>query len=385
MKSFVVVLFSLVLLNAFSAEARLKTNRELRQGGVTSVQIEDGERLRAFEAQWWPQVNPRAISLTGVQVQRTGASSAEVDAVLFALSTWLQTALAFGYYHGEATQTTDVSGNVTNQLTGSLFAFALRMFHVFEYDDLNGDGSFTENTDNITGYYDLSSGLLQWKPMVIDSFDLTSSEGTFKVFMIEIETVDEVFYLRFVAAGHPANVTGVKITPDSIKVDIRLRWFSNPYFTGATLYSSGPSDAIAHPNAMVGLTAAMAAVGGTATVVQGSSVENPALNFEAADFTGYFSWESEAGTVVNGVEAARAVTGTVVPVNDPSVQAAFQAGWIIRIMIFSFAGTRPSEVNWDPEAGADIDYAALNSSAAITLQPAFFVMILAMFFLILRK
>jgi len=260
----------------------------------------------------------------------------------------------------------------------------LRMFHVFEFDDLNGNGIYNENVDNITGYYDLSSALLGWKPMTIDSFDLTSEEGTFRVFVVDIETADEVFYLRFVAAGHPADVAGVKITPDSIKVDIRIRWFGNPLYTGQTLYATGPSDANAHPNAQVGLTSAMGALAAAAVVQQGSATNNPALTFESTDMVGFFSWEDEAGTVVQGVEASRAVTGSVVPVDDPTIQAAFQAGWLLRIMIFSFEGARPSEVNWDPEAGANIDYAALDS-AAITIQPAFYVAFLAMLFLLFAR
>jgi hypothetical protein len=322
--------------------------------------------------------------LTGVQVQRTGESSAEVDAVLFALSTWLQTALAFGYYHGEASVSTDVNGNVTGQLSGSLFAFALRMFHVFEFDDLDGNGYFNENADNITGYYDLSSALLSWNPMTIDSFDLTSEEGTYKVFVVDIETADEVFYLRFVAAGHPSDVAGVKITPDSIKVDIRIRWFNNPEYTGQTLYATGPSDPNQHPNAQVGLTSAMGALAAAAVASQGSASNNPSLTFQSGAVAGYFTWEDEAGTVVNGVEAARAVTGTVIPVDDPTIEAAFAAGWLLRIMIFSFQGARATEVNWDPEAGADIDYEALDS-AAMTIQPAFYLAIFAIFFILFAR
>jgi hypothetical protein len=384
MKSIVFVVFSLVLLNSFCAEARLKTNRELRQGGVSSVEIQEGQRLRAFEAAWWPAIQPRAIALTGVQVQRTGQQSAEVDAVLFALSTWLETSLAFAYFHGEASVGTDVNGNVTSQLSGSLFAFALRMFHVFEFDDLDANGYYNENADNITGYYDLSSGLLTWKPMNIDSFDLQSDEGTYKVFIVDVETADEVFYMRFIAAGHPSDVTGVKITPDSIKVDIRIRWFNNPLYTGATLYATGPSDANAHPNAQVGLTSAMGALAAAAVASQGTATNNPALTFQGGSVAGFFSWEDEAGTVVNGVEAARAVTGTVVPVDDPTVQAAFTAGWLLRIMIFSFQGARASEVNWDPEAGASIDYEALNS-AAMTVQPAFYVAFFAILFILFAR
>lgn len=54
-------------------------------------------------------------------------------------------------------------------------------------------------------------------------------------------------------------VNGVKISPDSVKVDIAIKWFNNPLFTGPTLYSTGPSNPILVPNAMVGLVGAMAA------------------------------------------------------------------------------------------------------------------------------
>jgi len=134
---------------------------------------------------------------------------------------------------------------------------------------------------------------------------------------------------------------------------------------------------------MVGLTSAMGALAASAVVQQGTTTANPALTFQTTDFVGFFSWEDEAGTIVNGVEASRAVTGTVVPVEDPSVQGAFQAGWLLRLMIFSFQGARPSEVNWDPEAGAEIDYAAID--AASSLQPAFVVVLLALIFLMFTR
>lgn len=43
--------------------------------------------------------------------------------------------------------------------------------------------------------------------MQIDVENKTAADGTrFNVFIVSIETLDEVFYLRFTATGHPAQV-----------------------------------------------------------------------------------------------------------------------------------------------------------------------------------
>jgi len=223
-------LISILLFNFLVVDASLKSNQQLKDS-VTLVDGQSGDHLRVFSASWWPNNNPNTILLTGASVQKTSETSGEIDAVLFALSTFWQTSLVFGYVHGEASVTQPTSStNATADVQASLFAFALRFFKVFEYTEVNNQPGYQVG-DFPTGDYDLSSPFLQWKPMQIDTQNVTAADGTkHTIFVVSIQTMDEVFYLRFTAVGHPASVNGVKISPDSVKVDISIKWFNNPLF-----------------------------------------------------------------------------------------------------------------------------------------------------------
>jgi len=201
-----------------------------------------------------------------------------------------------------------------------------------------------------------------------------------------LKTTDEVFLLRFIVTGTPVEVGGVKLTPDSVKIDFGIRWFDNPLHVNTT-WTTGPSSANDFPNAQVGLACAMAAlaVGAEATNT-GPTNDQPTLQFttESGGFTGFFSWTDKADVIVEGLEASRGVRANIIDSNDPNTQAAFAAGWVLKAMFFSFEGNRPSEVIWDPEVGTHIDYelvdAASESSASILSTSIFaLLMIFAIF------
>jgi len=381
MKQALIFLLSVILF--ISTDAALKTDKQLK-AAVSLTDAQAGDHLRHFSAWWFPDINPRMIGLVGVDIERTGENSASGDAVLFALNTLLETALAFGYYHAEGEVPLN-NANITANVQASGFAFALRFFQVFEWEDTNGTPGFQLGVDTVISTYDLSSLFLSWKPMIIDISNMTDASGNpTSIFIVTIETTDEVFYLRFTATGHPADVGSVRITPDSVKVDIRIRWFNNVYFTGPVVgVSAGPSTVGAHPNAQVGLTTAMGALAAAVNIHQGDVSNNPSVEFtDNQYFTGFLSWEPTADITVGGVEAAHAVAGTVVPVTDPTVSATFAAGWLLRLVAFTFNAIRPTEVAWDPEVGANIDYAGLNS--ALSLHPTIlvaFMIVFALFFM----
>jgi len=128
----------------------------------------------------------------------------------------------------------------------------------------------------------------------------------------------------------------------------------------------------------------MAASAGSATAeTNGNGASNPTLNFTSTNFVGYFNWESTAEVNVSGVAVARAVTGTLIDA-DATVTAAFKAGWILKILVFSFAGSRPSEVAWDPTVGASIDYEAINGSGS-SLSPSIALVAILAFWLLKRE
>jgi hypothetical protein len=352
----------------------LKTDEELARDAVV-VENVPGQRLRAYEANLFPPVGQvRAVQLKGISLEREG-NRGTIDAVEFDINTWAQLTLAFAYFHAEGEVPTNANDTADGSVTASAFAFLLRAFAVFEYDEKNGVDGFQANTaDSINGVYDLSHRALQWKNLVANRSMVTDNSGReFKVWYISAETLDEVFFIRFIVCGTPLEVGGAHITPDSVKVDFAIRWFTNTHVPA--LWTPGPSSSTLHPTAQVGVASAMAALAVSAEARPATASANPSLTFGAAGFQGYFSWAPRADVVVNGVEAARVVSADVVETRDPDVVAAFRAGWVIRAMFFSFEGTRPSEVAWDPEFGSQIEYNSATTPIVNLFVVAFFALL----------
>lgn len=221
---------------------------------------------------------------------------------------------------------------------------------------------FQRNVDTINGYLDLSLPLLGWT-ISSNKTTLQDSEGnSFDVWFITAKTTDNVFLFRFTITGHPVEVEGVRITPDSMKIDVEIRWFDNPlnnYLPGFPRFSNSED----HPNAVVGLATVLAAVAGEAKVSDDIDGK-PVFDYQTGAFTGFFKWEPTAEVVVQGavVGAATAVSAIVEDV-EANMTASAAAGWSLKAMYFTFEGQRPSVVSWDPEFGAKIDYEQLNAGS----------------------
>jgi len=361
------IIFGLVLFVAL-ANCGLKTDEEIHRDAVV-VENVPGKKLRAYEANVFPVNGPaRAVQLKGIALEKNG-NHGTIDAVEFDLNTILQATLAFGYFHAEGDVPNNGNGTADpSTITASLFAFGLRAFGIFEYDENNGVPGFQKDTtDTLNVVYDLSNIALQWKPLVANHSTITDKDGNvFKVWYITAETVDEVFFLRFIVSGTPLEVSGVHITPDSVKVDFAIRWFTAKHVRA--LWTNGPSTVTAHPNAQVGIACGFAALAETfdAQTTGASGSSDPVVTFGSAGFKGFFSWSPKADVVVQGVEAGRVVYGDIHNA-DATMDAAFKAGWIVRALYFSFEGIRPSEVAWDPQFGSDITYPSGASSASVNV------------------
>jgi len=359
------LLLVLLVLQITCSYCALKSTEDLSKE-VVVLEAVPGEKLRAYEATVFPLLDPRIAALVGVSLQKnTNSKGGSIDVVEFDLNTFYQMTLAFGYFHAQS----DVPANSTNgggAVSASAFAFLLRMFTVFEFDDNNGvDGYQNGTSDQINGAYDLSNFLLQWKPLVANHSMVTDSSGNqYKVWYITAQTSDEVFLIRFTVAGTPLSVSGVHITPDCVKVDFQVNWFTDMHVPAA--WTPGPSSATAHPNAKVGVAMGMAALAETVDAqTDGTGNNSPQVSFGTTGYVGFFNWTSSADVVVQGVEAARGVSADVQETDDPNVQAAFKAGWLLRAMWFSFDGTRPSSVAWDPQVGSKIEYSSASSNVVV--------------------
>jgi hypothetical protein len=337
----------------------------------------DNTHYRAYEADWFPGIDPRILELKGVEIAEKDAHDITLDAVDFVITNYNQTTLAFSYFHEEANLKNLSNPNDISDLTAAAFAFYIRAYIAYEYIELNGIEGFQYNsTDNITGYYDLSSLALPWKPMEIDTFNVTDDSGqTFRVWSITMQTLDEVFLMRFLVAGTTVEVNGVKIDSDTMKIDFEVRWFTDKHVRAA--WTTGPSNPTQFPHAQVGFAVFALAEAAEVEIQEnhGNETENPSVSLNAGEFVGFFSWEPTADVTVSGVVAAQAATANIAQSGE---FAEVGEAAVARVIFFSFNGYRPDLVSWDPEVGAAIPYNSTVSTtgakenSAFSIVPAFF-------------
>jgi len=331
------------------------------------------ESYRAYSAVWYPYLHPRSISLTGIEAEKDN-NEASIDAVQFNLTDLLETALAFEYFHESAETFNATTTNYTN-VNASLFAFIFRFYLVFEYNEMNGIAGFQNGSDLITGLYDLSNAALPWNDMVINATDVIGSDGnTYKLFYVTIQTTDQVFALRFTVAGTNVNVPGAHLNPESAKIDLFIQWFQPLHVAAA--WTTGPSDPEVYPNAQVGFGLAMGALAEAASTSPANDNQNPTVNFTAGEYVGYFSWamevdvEDQSGDVTSGD-----VYSEIFQIDETAqggdIYGSFEVGWVIRAIFFSFEGSRPSAILWDPQVGAVIpaDESSSSSNSGSVLIP----------------
>jgi len=277
------------------------------------------------------------------------------DVVSFIITDFNETALYFGYFHAVA-QFESGKGNNTNDSLSSLaeaaFAVVLRSYICFEYVDNNGIPGFQTNTsDQMTGYYDLSTLALEWAPMQIDSFNVTDDAGhTFKVFAVTIQTMDEVFLMRFITADTEIKVGNTTIDSNTMKIDFEIRWFT-PLHVKAP-WTTGPSNATLYPNAEVGLAvfvqAVYTSVSLNKTGFNASNNGQASVSLSAGGVTGEFAWETKAGITIQGEYGATAVHANIAGAGSEISENVIATEELI---LFSFNGSRPSLVLWDPTLG----------------------------------
>jgi hypothetical protein len=325
------------------------------------------DRLRVLQINEFPANSPRVIDIRGLSAGKSSVSGF-IDAVEFDLTTINQTALLFQYAF-EAVSLPNGPSTQPNAAVAAAFAFALRAFFVFEWENNNGIPGYQANSsDVIIGGYNLSSESLPWKPITVNTTTFQGVNETFKVSVITAETLDGVFLLRFIAAEKPVNVGNVRISPDRIKIDFVVRYYNNPSHVPSA-WTTGASDPAAHPNASVGILAFTASKFGVAAFVNGTNTNATGINFGSGGFNGIFNWSPTADTEVSGVAASRAVwVHAVDSTGDSSVNVGWAAGWNFKILFFSFEGFRPNLVFWDPVFGSDIDYAVVDQQANPTAQ-----------------
>jgi len=296
-----------------------------------------------------PSNNPRIIEVDGIALAKNNVTKT-IDAVQFLLSTLGEATIQFNYFtESQNVRTNSKPGPANTQSTQ--FSIAFRAFNVFEFDNNDGVAGFQETTgpnkDVVTGFSDLSSLLLQWKPIVLQQEVVNGNNVT----TVTAETADEVFLLKLLFSGKPAQIGTAQITPDQVKVDFVIKWFNNP-LNVKSFFSTGPSNATAHPNAQVGLFAVTAADDASFSHQNGSNTAS--ISYKKSNFTGSFQYANNVTVDVNGVEYDTKVTvHDADTTSNQNVQMSWTSDWDFKITYFTFEAARPSMVYWDPILGAD--------------------------------
>jgi len=329
---------------------------------VTAVQV-TGSTYRAISITTFPTVKPRLLEILAIAAERV-TNQEQVDAIGFLITNINQSSLLFAYYHAQG-DVPSGNGNSSGIQNGqaSAFAFALRTFAVFEYDDRDGIQGFNPGgLDLLTGWYDLSHVNVTWKDFNITSATITQGSTTFQYHTIEMQTMDNVFLLRFHVATVPVQIGQTVITPNSIKIDLELQWFNNP-LNVKTSYSTGQSNAAAFPNARTGVIAFTAAAAGTVTYSKQAGNTNSQVSIVAGNVNGYFNWSNSANTVAaNGVQSSGVIA---VEYQNATISAQATLSWVVSLFTFTFDVVRPTNVEWDPLMGADIKYAGGASTIVV--------------------
>jgi len=285
-----------------------------------------------------------------------------LDAAQFNLTTINETTLSFGYLHGA--QQNGANGGQAQQIAA--FFFALRSAALLEYLDNDGVPGFQEsnatNKDIPLSFYDLSVPTLPWKPLLVNSTMVQGPNGPFKVSYVQAQTLDEVFYVRFVVTEHPIMVGGVRISPDQSKIDFGINYY-NPLHVAAA-WSTGISNATLFPNAKVGflavtISAATFSAFDNRTMTNASS----AVSFGSGAYVGTFTWAATAkiGSVDTPVYAT--VTDKSAAFAASNGLAGIVQAFSFKFLSFGFGTDRPGYIYWDPVFGANINYALVDPSA----------------------
>jgi len=338
--------------------------------------------IRAIGLHAWPSfVNARDVRIDAVAAQRS-TSSGTVDVASFGIATTLQCTIGFGWFAAEADLPNDNSANSIINVAAAAFGWAARAFYVFEWEDHDGNPGFqVGTTDVVLGGYDLSSWALNWD-LWIDEENVTDSNGnTVTVYALIAATQDRVFNLRISATGAPVEINGVTIASHSIEVEYLIQYFENGNYTGLNLWATGPSDATLHPNSQLGLLFLFGAVGGAA-ISQNNGKRGgwPQVALVAGKNAGYFSYSPSADVIIQGADAQGGVIGSVQDsAGSFNATSNFAAGWDVKYGWFSFTGSRPSRVYWDPTFSSDFGSTA--GSSATTLAWSAITILCALFML----
>jgi len=318
-----------------------------------------------------------------------------VDAIAFVMNVLTETTVAW-FYADAAVDIDIVGGNVSFVgAKAGFLGFAHRAFGIVEYVNTNGISGFQTN-DTVLGGYDLASDTLglQWCNIDVDVYNVTDANGVLiKVRSASVITVDNVFGFRVTSIGTYGTIDGVKVDPNTIKIDFIINYYNNSYFVQGDPFARGNSPSN-NPNAQIALVTGFAAVaaGGEVGVFK-SITQDPSGNSgtgvaygvsagasgAAAGLYSYYTYAQNAQVqVIGGGYIKAGVVATKTLLANPTgngywniaqtlSEGAYAKWGTVDLAIFSFEQIRPSQVYWDPSLGGNTPNFAGTYSSSLLL------------------
>jgi hypothetical protein len=304
-----------------------------------------------------------------------------VDAMFAGLTISQQCSLGFSWFKSA----TDLninnmnSNSITFQSVAAAFGFFSRFWGIIEYLDTNGQIGYQPG-DTILSFYSLNLNLLAWKPIRLDSVTLSTGDI---VYVVTIQTVDEVFALQVFIAPRPIIADNATIDQDSVKVAIEINYYN---YSGAST----------NPNARIAL-AVLVGAAEAMSFTSGSVAADVDISSNDATYRGYQHWDLTchlANSDGSNYHSSSVQSFWEVQFSNISeIQGQYEAGWVVSAVYFSFGinETRPGHIWWDPEMGASVNYGSPNATPAssnsngLQLAPTVSTVLLALFFTILAK
>jgi hypothetical protein len=159
--------------------------------------------------------------------------------------------------------------------------------------------------------------------------DLITGEA---VYVVTVQTVDEVFGLQVFIAPRPILVDGSSVDQDGVKIAIEINYYN---------YSGASSD----PNAKIALAVLVGAA--RASSFRNMTIAEVDIPSDNPIYRGYQHWD--LGFRLSNRDGSASRSGSVQSSwevqfsNISQIQGQFQAGWVVSAVYFSFGvnETRP--------------------------------------------
>jgi len=374
---FVVLIF--VLFSLISAQATIPLQSSAYYSRVSIDQNATNSRERAVQVVTLNYVfGVRAVAVT------KAPHLVDYDAILFGMSLYGQTIVAFGFYESER----EVSVQTQNTLVSTdsaYFAFASRFLALVEYEETNGIEGLQAN-DTILSTYSLSpqDPSTLWQPLIYETINI---DGTSQyLYVVTAVTMDDVFKLQWFITGRPLIIDNNSVDSDGIKLSIEVNYYN---YSGA---SNSSTSLIA-----IGLVNGFRTVATwrNTTIEGNEDGSTEGLNIGGSSgnaVQGYLLWDKTVNVTQINETDGKGFVRTVhaeytASYQNDTIQGSFESKTVMNLIFYTLGvdAPRPNHIFWDPQLGASIDYSALSGQSINSVVVSVWSLIIMIFIVIVSQ